>query len=379
MLSTIKDDADESPNENLKPWSQRWNDGRIGFHLKDVNPIIIKYSSELFKSSTTTILKSTNTCSEEADDAANANASASASASASVNADAYSTNNSNDNDDDDDKKQGQKQQRRQLPQRIFVPLCGKTIDMAYLASLSSSNDNDNNSSLLEVVGMEGIRVAIEEFIEEHPGLNINTKPIITNTSPMLLNGDDDNKNNNSNNSDDDGNSDENSTGKFEQFVGDNITLLKGDYFDLLELESELLSTLSSSSSSMIGSNNKFDYIYDRGSMVAIEPQLRTSYVKILKLLLKPGGKILLVALERKSMKSEEATKKGPPYSISEQIVRELFSFNDDDDDDKDTTNWIESITLLEENDQLVKVPEDKQRYPDLDQLLETVYVIQRKN
>merc|ERR1712238_16984 len=94
--------------------------------------------------------------------------------------------------------------------------------------------------------------------------------------------------------------------------------------------------------------------------------------------LKPGGKILLVALERKSIKSEEATKKGPPYSMSEQIVRESFSFNDDVDDDNDTTNWIESITLQEETDQLVKVPEDKQRYPDLDQLLETVYVIQRK-
>jgi len=338
---------------------------------------------------TTTTLKSTNTCSEEeADDDATSAA-------------AYSTNISNNNDDE--KKEGEKQQRQhQQLQRIFVPLCGKTIDMAYLASLSSSsNNNDNNSILLEVVGIEGIRVAIKEFIEEHPGLNINTRPIITNTSPMLLNGNDDNKNNNSKNNnnddDDDENSNENSVGKFEQFVGDNITLLKGDYFDLQELESESLSTsssllsmssssLSSSLSTIVGLKNKFDYIYDRGSMVAIEPQLRTSYVKILKLLLKPGGKILLVALERKSIKSEEATKKGPPYSMSEQIVRESFSFNDDVDDDNDndndndndTTNWIEFITLLEETDQLVKVPEDKQRYPDLDQLLETVYVIQRK-
>ncbi|OEU23165.1 Thiopurine S-methyltransferase [Fragilariopsis cylindrus CCMP1102] len=295
------DDNCETSNENLKPWYQRWDSQRIGFHLKDVNPIIVKYLPELLKTTSTTC-----NC-----------------------------------------KQIQHR-------RIFVPLCGKAIDMAYLASSSSSSSSSLSPSVqLEVVGLEGIRVALEEFIQEHPNLNI--KPIIT-------------TNNNAN--------DENSTHrskKLEQFVGDNITLLKGDYFDLLEEED-------SSSASIIG---RFDYIYDRGSMVAIEPQLRTSYVKILKSLLKPGGKIILVTLERISTSNNiEATKKGPPYSIDENNVREMFScdeHNNNNDNNDNNDNWIESsITLLEETDQLVLVPEDKLRYPDLDQLLEAVYLIQRK-
>lgn len=296
----------ETSNENLKPWAQRWNSRRIGFHLKDVNPILVKYLPELLKTSTST------TCEADIDV---------------------------DVDDDGNKQKQEDQQHR----RIFVPLCGKAIDMAYLASMPSSSSL-SSSVQIEVVGLEGIRVALEEFIQEHPNLNI--KPIIT------TNNNDENNNHRND--------------KLERFVGDNITLLKGDYFDLLEEE--------------IG--GKFDYIYDRGSMVAIEPQLRTLYVKILKSLLKPDGKMILVTLERKVSTSNnniEATKKGPPYSINENNVRELFSCDGDDDDDDDDNNWIESsITLLEETDQLVMVPEDKQRYPDLDQLLEAVYLIQRK-
>jgi thiopurine S-methyltransferase len=313
-----EDDNCETSNENLKPWYQRWDSRRIGFHLKDVNPIIVKYLPEL--------LKTTSTTCEAAD----------------VDVD-YTTTTS-----DED---GEKQHRR-----IFVPLCGKAVDMAYLASSSSSSSSLSSSVQLEVVGLEGIRVALEEFIQEHPNLNI--KPIIT-------------TNNNAN-----GENNNNRNIKLEQFVGDNITLLKGDYFDLLEEDSSSSSSSSSSSASIIG---KFDYIYDRGSMVAIEPQLRASYVKILKSLLKPGGKVILVALERKSTSNNiEATKKGPPYSIDENNIRELFSC-DGDDDKGNNDNWIESsITLLEETDQLVIVPEDKLRYPDLDQLLEAVYLIQRK-
>ena len=92
----------------------------------------------------------------------------------------------------------------------------------------------------------------------------------------------------------------------------------------------------------------------------------------------------MVTLERKSTSNNiEATKKGPPYSIDENNVREMFSCDDDNNNNNDNNdnndNWIESsITLLEETDQLVKVPEDKLRYPDLDQLLEAVYLIQRK-
>jgi len=82
----------------------------------------------------------------------------------------------------------------------------------------------------------------------------------------------------------------------------------------------------------------------------------------------------LVAVERKSSSTnKEATKKGPPYSIPETTVRELFA----DLDGNENNEYSYSVTLLEETDQLVEKPQDRKRYPELDQLLETVYVIHK--
>jgi thiopurine S-methyltransferase len=193
--------------------------------------------------------------------------------------------------------------------RVFVPLCGKTVDMAYLATTSYTT---------EVVGVEGIRLALEEFATEHPSLKIKSDTTII-----------------------DG---------FERFVGDKIILLKGDYFDL----------------DPIKTGGTFGLIYDRASFVAIDPSLRLAYVEVQGKLLAKGGKILLIALERKG--SEYGMKQGPPFSLTESTVRNLYESQD----------WVQSIELLEQTDQLVTNPEDKERYPDLDQLLETVYCIQTK-
>lgn len=193
--------------------------------------------------------------------------------------------------------------------RVFVPLCGKTVDLAFLTTLAS-----------EVVGVEGIRVALEQFAEEHPDLKVSAA---TTDEP---------------------------TDGYERFVGEKITLLKGDYFDLDSAKT----------------GGQFGMIFDRAAMVAIEPKMRPAYVDVLGKLLAPGGIVLLVVLERKG--SEEAMKKGPPYSIPESTVRTLYEAQD----------WVESIKLLEQSDQLERKPEDRERYPDLDQLLETVYEIKRK-
>ncbi|KAL3908877.1 MAG: hypothetical protein SGILL_008315, partial [Bacillariaceae sp.] len=194
--------------------------------------------------------------------------------------------------------------------RVFVPLCGKTVDLAFLTTLAS-----------EVVGVEGIRVALEQFAEENPDLKI-SEP----TADARSDG-------------------------YERFVGENITLLKGDYFDLDSTKTD----------------GEFGMIFDRASMVAIEPKMRPAYIDILGKLLAPGGIILLVVLERKG--SEEAMKKGPPYSIAEATVRSLY----------EALDWVESVKLLEQSDQLERKPEDRERYPDLDQLLETVYEVRRKS
>jgi thiopurine S-methyltransferase len=204
---------------------------------------------------------------------------------------------------------------KERPKRVFVPLCGKTVDLAYLTTLAD-----------EVVGVEGIRMALEQFAVEHPQLNItNTKSTSNNSIAAAVDG-------------------------FERWEGDKIKLLKGDYFQLDATKTD----------------GEFDLIFDRGSMVAIEPTMRQAYVDVLGQLLAAGGTILLVVLERHG--TEEGMKMGPPYSITETIVREVYEGKE----------WVESVKLLEQSDQLETKPEDRARFPELDHLFETVYEIKRK-
>ena len=286
-MNSKKDDNDESAlRVTLKPWSDRWKERRIGFHLEEVNPALVKHASSLLPANDETCSTSTTT-------------SSTGSAAAT---------------------------------RIFVPLCGKAVDMAYMAtSLSTSTLTSTmiDEIDIEIVGLEGIKVALEEFIDEHPGLAITKEPVpSTKTIP------------------------------FERFVGKKVSLWKGDYFDL--------------EPNMIG---RFEAIYDRASIVAIEPELRKKYVQILANLLKQGGRILMVGLEKvASPEHLDAAKKGPPYSISEAELRKFFSNIGDVDDDHSY-----QVTVLQVTDQLVENPQDRERYAELDKLLETVYLIRKEN
>lgn len=213
---------------------------------------------------------------------------------------------STDNDDEDDTEEDDKGKATCLNRRVFVPLCGKTLDMTFLTKLAD-----------EVVGVEGIRMALEQFSEENPDLNVKFEGTV--------NG-------------------------FDRFVGDKIILLRGNYFDLDDTKA----------------GGKFGAIYDRGSMVAIEPHLRTDYVDTLGKLIAPGGKILLVVLER--LGEEEAVKRGPPFTLPDSTIRELFESKD----------WFESLSVIDESDQLERNPEDRKRYEGLDKLWERVYLIKAK-
>lgn len=187
-----------------------------------------------------------------------------------------------------------------------MPLCGKTIDMAYLVSKAK-----------EVVGVEAIQMALEEFSQEHPDLKV----AMTGTK--------------------DG---------YTRFEGDKILLLKGDYFALDETSF----------------GGRIDAIWDRGSMVAIPVEMREKYVEVLGKVLAPGGRMLLVSLERRG--EDEAMKRGPPFSMTEGVVRGLF----------ESQEWVESMTMIQQTDQLETNPEDRLRYEGLDQLLETVFLIKAK-
>ena len=106
--------------------------------------------------------------------------------------------------------------------------------------------------------------------------------------------------------------------------GENIALIRGDYFALDE--------------SKVG--RKFDAVFDRASLVAIEPSKRNEYVDIVGQLIKPGGKILLVTIEKREG-DDEACQAGPPYSISETEVRKLY----------EGQKWVERVEVLDEYDE----------------------------
>jgi len=197
--------------------------------------------------------------------------------------------------------------------RVFVPLCGKTLDLAFFAS---------QPSVIEVVGVDGIQQALDEFSQEHPELKL---------QPTSSASSDD--------------------GGFDRLVGEKISLLKGDFF---ELDSK-------------ATGGKFDAVWDRGSMVAISPDLRHNYADVLGKLISPGGKILLMALERREGE-EEALNAGPPFSLSEVDVRNVYSGKD----------WVESITILKETDLFAKDPAEAERFPGLTSFFELAILIQKK-
>ena len=180
------------------------------------------------------------------------------------------------------------------PIRIFVPLCGKTIDMAFLAK---------HKSISEIVGIDGIRKALDDFSADHDDLEI-TKV-------------------------------ENQRDGYERLVGKSIQLLKGDFFELDD-------TIT---------GGRFDAVWDRASIVAIDPSLRESYVATLRRLIKPGGSLLVSTLDRRAG-TEEGRNAGPPYSVPESEIRRLYGKQE----------WVESISLLEEIDEFQMNPDQMPRY-----------------
>jgi thiopurine S-methyltransferase len=197
--------------------------------------------------------------------------------------------------------------------RWFVPLCGKTVDLAYLAG---------HESTAQVVGLDGVRKALDEFCQEHEDLGIKPNSIIQSSAVA-----------------------------FDRLSGKKITLLKGDYFAVTDEATD----------------GKFDAVLDRASLVAIDPSLRDAYVETLGRLLKPGAKILLVTLDRRTG-DEEAIKQGPPFSVSEETVRALYEGKE----------WVKSVTFLEEIDAFARTPEDKERYQGVTSLYELYMLIEVK-
>lgn len=116
---------------------------------------------------------------------------------------------------------------------IFVPLCGKTLDMLWLANQG-----------LKVSGIELSPVAIKEFFSEN-----NLEYTIEKVGP------------------------------FNKYISNNISIYEGDIF---ELTTEIL--------------GQIDGIYDRASTVALPEQIRANFLNKLKEFM-PNLNILMVLLE----------------------------------------------------------------------------------
>jgi len=174
-------------------WHSRWQEGRIGFHQDRPTPLLVEYWSLL------------------------------------------------------DLARGS---------RVFVPLCGKSLDMAWLASQGH-----------RVLGVELSAMAVRAFYDEH-GL-----------TPSIERG---------------------PAGDIYR-AGD-VDIVCGDAF---ALDAETLRDCAG--------------VFDRGALIALPPDMRERYVRELYARLPSGCRGLLVTLEYPAHE-----KAGPPFTVPEAEVRELF-------------------------------------------------------
>lgn len=118
--------------------------------------------------------------------------------------------------------------------RVLVPLCGKAVDLTYLAGLGH-----------DVIGVELVEDAVAAFFGEHGLL-----PTVARD------------------------------GAFVRYQAGGITILAGDVFD--------------TDPGVLG---PIDALYDRAAMIALPPDLRARYVAHLRALLAAGTPALLVTVE----------------------------------------------------------------------------------
>ena len=141
--------------------------------------------------------------------------------------------------------------------RVLVPLCGKSEDLRWLA------DNGH-----DVVGVELSLLAAKAFAAEQ-------RRVFTETHEP----------------------------PFTVFRGDKITIFVGDFFEFTP--------------QICG---YFDLFYDRAALIALPPERRPAYANHVALLVKGGGRGLLIDFEY-----DPSQMHGPPYTVTESEIRRVFS------------------------------------------------------
>jgi thiopurine S-methyltransferase len=162
---------------NNEFWLKRWSENRIGFHKAGVNPLLEEFLPQISK----------------------------------------------------------------VPGRTLVPLCGKSVDLAWLASRGH-----------QVVGADISEIAARAFASEQ-GIAMT----VANEPPFTV------------------------------FRAERIAYYVGDFFNIKPERT-----------------GRFDLIYDRAALIALPQDKRPEYAKHLKSLLVPGGNILMISLEYDPKKME---------------------------------------------------------------------------
>ncbi len=148
------------------------------------------------------------------------------------------------------------------PTRVLVPLCGKSLDLTWLAKQRH-----------EVTGVELSQLACETFFREQ-GLPFETRP----------------------------------SGAFTRYFSAKLpgaSILQGDFFDV-----------SAADIAPLGA------IYDRAALIALPPDLRARYaahlIELSRKASEPGMPLQLV------LEGPDKDTGGPPFSISESLLRSLY-------------------------------------------------------
>lgn len=192
----------ENAKLTTEDWMNRWDHGHIGFHSTKVNPHLLTYEKTLLGSAS---------C------------------------------------------------------RVFVPLCGKSVDMKYLAVRGH-----------QVVGLECSSKAVEAFFTEQS------------LSYELT-----------------------SHGPFEVYKSTtkniNINIYNGDFFSLLHFDF-----------------GNIDAIWDRASWVAMDPEYRKKYADVMHNIMSQNTKYLLTCFEFGPLKLDGSRYHGPPFPISGNGINDFF-------------------------------------------------------
>ena len=211
-------------------WESRWQEDRIGFHRKEVNPYLVRFSDQLLY---------------------------------------------------------------QNPDRVFVPLCGKTLDLYWLTTKTK-----------KVIGVELVSKAVQDFFDEN-----NIDYLVQQNETL------------------------------QKFSSKSIDIHLGDFFDLNPEQT-----------------SSFKAIYDRASIVAIEKPERREYIDHLISFLDPAGRILLITLEYNqnqmegppySVPAEEIESLFAPFGSLKHL--ETSDILDDRFRNKGLTRLLEHVFLIVKN------------------------------